>query len=151
MNQKELWSDRMLDAPNLEVLFAESGFILSGGQRQRLAIARALLRNPPILILDEATSALDSHAEQAVQATIDALPAGGTRLIIAHRLSTICNADQIAVLDQGRVTELGTHGELLNKNGLYASLWRKQTGDKCNSSTSETAVRSTDSGELCQA
>jgi ABC-type transport system involved in Fe-S cluster assembly fused permease/ATPase subunit len=82
-----------------------------------------------LLILDEATSALDTHAEQAVQATIDALPAGGTRLIIAHRLSTICKADQIAVLDQGQVTELGTHGELLAKNGLYASLWRKQTGE----------------------
>jgi ABC-type multidrug transport system fused ATPase/permease subunit len=103
--------------------------MLSGGQRQRLAIARALLRQPALLILDEATSALDTHAEQAVQATIDALPAGGTRLIIAHRLSTICKADQIAVLDQGQVTELGTHGELLAKNGLYASLWRKQTGE----------------------
>jgi ABC-type multidrug transport system fused ATPase/permease subunit len=125
----DAWSFISSLPQGIDTLVGERGFMLSGGQRQRLAIARALLRQPAVLILDEATSALDTHAEQAVQATIDALPAGGTRLIIAHRLSTICNADQIAVLDQGQVTELGTHGELLAKNGLYASLWRKQTGE----------------------
>ena len=78
---------------------------------------------------EQSAQKLAEKAEQAVQATIDALPAGGTRLIIAHRLSTICKADQIAVLDHGQVTELGTHGELLAKNRLYASLWRKQTGE----------------------
>ena len=102
--------------------------MLSGGQRQRLAIARALLRQPAVLILDEATSALDTHAEQAVQATIDALPAGGTRLIIAHRLSTVKNADKIVVLDKGIIRESGNHDELILKNGLYAELWRKQSG-----------------------
>jgi ABC-type multidrug transport system fused ATPase/permease subunit len=125
----DAWSFISSLPQGIDTLVGERGFMLSGGQRQRLAIARALLRQPAVLILDEATSALDTHAEQAVQATIDALPAGGTRLIIAHRLSTICKADQIAVLDQGRVSELGTHGELLAKNGLYASLWRKQTGE----------------------
>jgi len=112
----------------LDTLVGERGFMLSGGQRQRLAIARALLRKPAVLILDEATSALDTNAEQSVQATIDSLPAGGTRLIIAHRLSTIRNADQIAVLDGGDVVELGTHDELLDKRGLYWELWQKQTG-----------------------
>ena len=125
----DAWSFISSLPQGIDTLVGERGFMLSGGQRQRLAIARALLRQPAVLILDEATSALDTHAEQAVQATIDALPAGGTRLIIAHRLSTICKADQIAVLDQGQLIELGTHGELLAKNGLYASLWRKQTGE----------------------
>ena len=112
----------------LDTLIGERGFMLSGGQRQRLAIARALLRKPAILILDEATSALDTNAEQAVQATLDALPSGGTRLIIAHRLSTIKNADQIAVLDKGKVVEVGSHDELILKRGLYSQLWHRQTG-----------------------
>jgi len=112
----------------VHTIIGERGFMLSGGQRQRLALARALLRQPAILILDEATSALDTQAEQAVQATIDALPAGGTRLIIAHRLSTIRNVDRIAILDQGRLVEIGNHWELLALNGLYANLWNKQSG-----------------------
>ena len=115
---------------SLDTLIGERGFMLSGGQRQRLAIARALLRKPSILILDEATSALDTNAEQAVQETLDSLPSGGTRLIIAHRLSTIKNADKIAVLDQGRVVESGSHDELISTKGLYWQLWQKQTGNQ---------------------
>lgn len=112
----------------LDTLIGERGFMLSGGQRQRLAIARALLRNPTILILDEATSALDTNAEQAVQATLDSLQTGDTRLIVAHRLSTIRNADQIVVLDNGQIVEKGNHQHLMDQDGLYASMWRKQSG-----------------------
>jgi subfamily B ATP-binding cassette protein MsbA len=114
----------------LRTVVGERGFMLSGGQRQRIAIARALLRKPQIMILDEATSALDSQAEQSVQKTIDALGQGTTRLIIAHRLSTIINADIICVLDKGVVVESGSHSELLAMNGIYASLWLKQIGEK---------------------
>lgn len=112
----------------IHTVIGERGFMLSGGQRQRLALARALLRNPAILILDEATSALDTNSEQAVQATIDSLPSGGTRVVIAHRLSTIRNADLIVVLNNGSVVESGTHEQLTAVSGLYLELWRKQSG-----------------------
>ena len=109
-----------------DTVIAERGLLLSGGQRQRLAIARALLRNPPVLILDEATSALDTESERAVQAALDEAMQGRTVFAIAHRLSTIQRADQILVLDQGRIAERGRHEDLLARGGLYARLYRMQ-------------------------
>ncbi len=110
----------------MDTLIGENGALLSGGQRQRLAIARALLKNAPILILDEATSALDTQSERKVQQALDTLRQGRTAFIIAHRLSTIENANRIVVLDRGCVVEIGTHSELLARKGLYASLYRMQ-------------------------
>jgi subfamily B ATP-binding cassette protein MsbA len=110
----------------LETMIGDNGSRLSGGQRQRLAIARAIYKDAPILILDEATSALDSESERAVQAALDELMKGRTTLVIAHRLSTIERADRIAVLAEGRIVELGSHQELLQKNGVYANLYHLQ-------------------------
>jgi ATP-binding cassette subfamily B (MDR/TAP) protein 1 len=106
------------------------GSLLSGGQKQRLSIARALIRRSSILLLDEATSALYSSSERVVQAAIDAAAQGKTTLVVAHRLSTIQRADVIFVLHQGRLTEQGTHEQLLTKNGRYAELVRLQNLDQ---------------------
>lgn len=111
-----------------EALVGERGVKLSGGQRQRIAIARAILKNAPILILDEATSALDSFTEAQIQESLLFLMKGKTTLVIAHRLSTLLNMDRILVFDQGRIVEDGTHGSLIAKQGLYQSLWNAQVG-----------------------
>jgi ABC-type transport system involved in Fe-S cluster assembly fused permease/ATPase subunit len=108
----------------------ERGLKLSGGEKQRVAIARTLLKDPPILILDEATSALDSRTEAAIQDTIRTIERGRTSIVIAHRLSTVVDADQIVVLDGGRVAERGTHSELLRRGGLYAEMWTRQQSER---------------------
>ncbi|HIF9237844.1 TPA: lipid A ABC transporter ATP-binding protein/permease MsbA [Photobacterium damselae] len=113
----------------LDTVIGENGVSLSGGQRQRIAIARALLRNAPILILDEATSALDTESERAIQAALDELQKDRTALVIAHRLSTIEKADQILVVDEGEIIERGTHDELIALDGAYAQLHRIQFGE----------------------
>ncbi len=109
-----------------ETTVGDRGILLSGGQRQRVAIGRALLKNAPILILDEATSSLDTQSERRIQEALETLMADRTTLVIAHRLSTVENADQIIVLDEGRIVESGTHRELLDSGGHYASLYRLQ-------------------------
>ena len=113
-----------------ETEVGERGLKLSGGEKQRVAIARALLKNPAILIFDEATSALDSQSEKSIQAELDRIQVGRTTLIIAHRLSTVMNADQILVMDAGRIVERGRHAELLAANGYYAHMWRLQQEER---------------------
>ncbi len=109
-----------------ETQVGERGLKLSGGEKQRVAIARTILKAPPILVLDEATSALDSHTEREIQDALERVSRNRTSLVIAHRLSTIVTADEIIVLDQGRIAERGTHGQLLASGGLYASMWNRQ-------------------------
>jgi subfamily B ATP-binding cassette protein MsbA len=119
--------DFIMDKPNgFDTIIGEKGVTLSGGQRQRLAIARAVLKNAPILVLDEATSALDTESERAVQAALDELMKGRTTICIAHRLSTILHADEIVVLDQGRIVETGTHTELVRRGGIFQKLYELQ-------------------------
>jgi ATP-binding cassette subfamily B protein len=109
-----------------KAMVGERGLKLSGGEKQRVAIARTILKGPPILVLDEATSALDSHTEREIQDALDRVAKNRTTLVIAHRLSTIIHADTILVLEKGQIAEQGTHAELIEKNGLYASLWDRQ-------------------------
>jgi ATP-binding cassette subfamily B protein len=113
-----------------DTIVGERGQKLSGGQRQRLSIARAILKDPPILILDEATSAVDNETEAAIQRSLERIAIGRTTIVIAHRLSTVRNADRIFVLEQGVLREQGRHEELIEANGIYASLWRVQTGER---------------------
>ena len=113
-----------------ETRVGERGLKLSGGEKQRVAIARTLLKDPPVLILDEATSALDSRTEAEIMETLQTIERGRTTIVIAHRLSTIVHADQIVVLDTGRVVERGTHAELLRRGGLYAEMWMRQQAER---------------------
>jgi ATP-binding cassette subfamily B protein len=107
-------------------MVGERGLKLSGGEKQRVAIARTLLKNPPILLLDEATSALDTHTEREIQSALKLVSKNRTTLVIAHRLSTIIDADEILVLDRGQIIERGRHGELVARNGAYAAMWNRQ-------------------------
>jgi ATP-binding cassette subfamily B protein len=121
--------DFILELPNgYDTIVGERGQKLSGGQRKRVSLARAVLKAPPVLILDEATSAVDNETEAAIQRSMRVITQGRTTLVVAHRLSTIVNADQIYVLEKGRIMEQGKHADLLAGNGIYAALWRVQAG-----------------------
>ena len=109
----------------------ERGLKLSGGEKQRVAIARTILKNPPILVFDEATSALDTQTEREIQASLDEVSAQRTTLVIAHRLSTVIAADEILVLDDGQIVERGTHAALLAHGGLFAAMWARQQAAPC--------------------
>ena len=119
------FTDKLPDG--LDSLAGENGVLLSGGQRQRIAIARAFLKDAPVLVLDEATSSLDTESEKFIQLALDVLQENRTTLIIAHRLSTIENADRVIVMDKGKIVETGRHHELLERNQIYADLYKMQT------------------------
>ena len=127
-----------------ETEVGERGLKLSGGEKQRVAIARAILKDPPILIFDEATSALDSKSEKAIQAELKQIARNRTTLTIAHRLSTIVDADEILVLDGGRIVERGTHVALLATDGVYARMWRLQQDEERNRPASSPPAVATD-------
>ena len=122
----EIYDDIMAMPDGFDTYVGERGVLLSGGQKQRISIARIFLKDPPVLILDEATSALDSVTEAKLQEAFDKLSQGRTTIIIAHRLSTVRNADRIAVIEDGNMVELGSHEELMERNGAYAALVRTQ-------------------------
>ncbi|MEM6492509.1 MAG: ATP-binding cassette domain-containing protein, partial [Pseudomonadota bacterium] len=125
----------------LDTKVGERGLKLSGGEKQRVAIARTILKDPAILILDEATSSLDSNTEKAIQESLDAAAAGRTTLVIAHRLSTVVNADEILVLQAGRIVERGRHDVLVAHGGLYAEMWRRQRAAAETRAAAEAAAR----------
>ena len=125
----EIHAEIMEMPDGYDTYIGERGVMLSGGQKQRLSIARVFLKNPPILILDEATSALDSITEQRIQQSLDELSKGRTSIVIAHRLSTVRGADKIAVIEGEQIEEEGSHSELMEKNGAYASLVKAQKLD----------------------
>ncbi len=128
--QAHVW-EFVKDLPEgLNTMVGENGVMLSGGQRQRIAIARAIVKNAPILILDEATSALDTESERLIQQALDNLMKDKTSIVIAHRLSTIEHSDCIYVLDQGRIVEQGKHQALLEQKGIYAALCQMQYGEQ---------------------